>query len=417
MPITPDNTARADDFIYESEKDGTPANDEGRVPKLEEDAKLSPEFLHAIGAIKVTAGESITKGNALYLADNKYLNHIFTNVQEQLVSMGSGTSTFYISNVYTTPNIADKIFVKKLYTITQRGSASSGGTNYGDVIAYIYAVDVNNKPTGSPLFTSGLTTYSTWFTLDTEHVLTFASPAELTPNTKYAIVLKYTKTDTDVRDIKGDTTSPESSIPEYVDSHQSTDGTTWSDITGAYYLRIDWSFGTAGKVFKTNAKYRESSSFLGFAMKNASANDVIFAQIANRFESLSGLSVGSYYYLSDTSGAIATSAGTVSRKVAYADTTTSVVFNISGHNFNRYSIVAGETFPFDGFVYVGFSLADSSASYTIIDESGSTIAVLSCSISTTSETTSFTGLAPLYPVKKGWSMNKDCDLIDSIKII
>jgi hypothetical protein len=44
MPITPDNTARADDFIFESEKDGTPANDEGRVPKLESDGKLDSFF-------------------------------------------------------------------------------------------------------------------------------------------------------------------------------------------------------------------------------------------------------------------------------------------------------------------------------------------------------------------------------------
>jgi hypothetical protein len=49
MPISPDNTARADDFINSSEKDVTPANDNGRVVKLEqvagEDAKIHSDFL------------------------------------------------------------------------------------------------------------------------------------------------------------------------------------------------------------------------------------------------------------------------------------------------------------------------------------------------------------------------------------
>lgn len=45
MAITPDSTAEASDFINQSEADPTPANDAGRVPKLESDGKLSGHFL------------------------------------------------------------------------------------------------------------------------------------------------------------------------------------------------------------------------------------------------------------------------------------------------------------------------------------------------------------------------------------
>lgn len=61
--ITPDNTAEASDFIYESEADATPANDEGRVPKLEADGKLSTFFLRrkfggdgSDGALSISSG-------------------------------------------------------------------------------------------------------------------------------------------------------------------------------------------------------------------------------------------------------------------------------------------------------------------------------------------------------------------------
>lgn len=49
MSITPDSTARADDFINDSEANATPANDNGRVPKLEEvageNAKIHGRFI------------------------------------------------------------------------------------------------------------------------------------------------------------------------------------------------------------------------------------------------------------------------------------------------------------------------------------------------------------------------------------
>jgi hypothetical protein len=44
--IDPGEAGKSSDFINDSERDATPANDAGRVPKLEDDAKLSMSFLH-----------------------------------------------------------------------------------------------------------------------------------------------------------------------------------------------------------------------------------------------------------------------------------------------------------------------------------------------------------------------------------
>jgi hypothetical protein len=58
MTITTGQTGEASDFINQSEKDGTPANDAGRVPKLESDGRLSGFFTRN-GAI-VNCGETLS---------------------------------------------------------------------------------------------------------------------------------------------------------------------------------------------------------------------------------------------------------------------------------------------------------------------------------------------------------------------
>lgn len=60
MSITTGQNADASDFINESEKNATPANDAGRVPKLESDQKLHPYFVR-LGK-QLDAGETLNGG-------------------------------------------------------------------------------------------------------------------------------------------------------------------------------------------------------------------------------------------------------------------------------------------------------------------------------------------------------------------
>lgn len=82
MTISQDQTARADDFINESEKDATPANDNGRVAKLEsvdgDDAKISNAFVKYGGFGDGSDGD-VTISSATTLTKDMYYNNLTVN--------------------------------------------------------------------------------------------------------------------------------------------------------------------------------------------------------------------------------------------------------------------------------------------------------------------------------------------------
>lgn len=99
MAISPDNTARADDFINESEKDATPANDAGRGVKLESDATISREFLRFIEAggddgnvvldgTNTYSGFTTKSGNTYTLTRNIYPENLTIESGVTLVTDG-----------------------------------------------------------------------------------------------------------------------------------------------------------------------------------------------------------------------------------------------------------------------------------------------------------------------------------------
>lgn len=66
-------------------------------------------------------------------------------------------------------------------------------------------------------------------------------------------------------------------------------------------------------------------NFLGFARSGVSAGSSVVVQITGIVTGLSGLTTGAEYYLNDTNGTIGTSAGTVSRKVGVALSSTTLL--------------------------------------------------------------------------------------------
>lgn len=93
--ITPDQDARADDFIYESERNATPANDEGRVPKLEENGKLSPLFLSTLDTFTYNEdGEIATAKDTSRTPDVTYT---FAYLGDFLSTITDGTNTWTLT--------------------------------------------------------------------------------------------------------------------------------------------------------------------------------------------------------------------------------------------------------------------------------------------------------------------------------
>lgn len=84
---------------------------------------------------------------------------------------------------------------------------------------------------------------------------------------------------------------------------------------------------TSPELWKTDASFAsQTTGFLGFVKATTSSGNTATVVIGGSFSGvLSGLTVGQQYYLSDTRGAIALTAGTNSRKVGISLSTTDIL--------------------------------------------------------------------------------------------
>jgi hypothetical protein len=92
---------------------------------------------------------------------------------------------------------------------------------------------------------------------------------------------------------------------------------------------VNASASNTSSGFADNFSGYRHVSFVGFAVASAAAGAALNIVLGGVASGLSGLTVSLQYFLSNTGGAISTSAGSVSRKVAIAiSTTQAIVTNI-----------------------------------------------------------------------------------------
>lgn len=83
---------------------------------------------------------------------------------------------------------------------------------------------------------------------------------------------------------------------------------------------------TAGRVYRSSAQVAaRSDTFIGFATQAGTIGQTKSVQVSNIVTGLTSITTGSTYYLANTPGTIATSAGTVSRKIGMGASTTSLL--------------------------------------------------------------------------------------------
>ena len=82
-----------------------------------------------------------------------------------------------------------------------------------------------------------------------------------------------------------------------------------------------------GKVYKTDADFPDERilKFVGFAKESGVADDVKKVQASGKVAGLSGLTIGSFYYLSNTAGEISITEGSFSRRIGIATSTTELL--------------------------------------------------------------------------------------------
>lgn len=139
MAIDPNNDILASDFIDESEADAVPANDAGRVPKLETDAKISSKFIREVtfggdgsdGALTVSSGTTTIDLGGLAIVTKNYTSISITGTGKVAFINPHANGTILIlkskGNVTITSSATPALDVSGC-----GGTGGAGGTDSGD---------------------------------------------------------------------------------------------------------------------------------------------------------------------------------------------------------------------------------------------------------------------------------------------
>lgn len=263
----------------------------------------------------LTAGEAITAGNAIAVGDGV----AYDNVISQLSNNTQTSEQNWFAQTFTTGGAFQTLKFVKL-NLTNQGS--SGAQNFTISIR----ATSSNLPTGADL-ESKTVTVNVGTGLAAVYTFTFGGGGvTLAGNTTYAIVIKGLT-------YSGPTTMSvlyqNTNVYSGGQMCRSTDsGSTWAAFgTADFYFSINAVQTVAGYAYKTKALITSdlSSNFVGFANKTVPAGAAATVDVSGVNSNLTSLTPGSTYYLSDTAGAIATTAGTVSRKIGLALNTTELL--------------------------------------------------------------------------------------------
>ena len=308
--ITAGSTAKASDFINNSERDATASNDAGKVVKLESDAKIHPNFIKNLGA-DVLVGEDIdgsTTPKACFVSDGS----IDTT---DIVDVGGAGGTPYLT---LDPNEAAGgiVDIGEYDYITQFSWANAFTDNIdaNDTISgEIFAVDGSNVPTGSALAVK-TQTHGDGYTF------IFDTPLAVTRNTVYVFVVRNQASNAGEK--IGPSLDNSNQGSSFVDGAIHYTGGSWSSPTTQYpagFTLRGYQTLIANKIYKSDKNITQRNFFDGFISDNLSTDDnsVLFCDVINGFTGLTG---GSTYYV-DSDGAIDTRG---SREVGKAVSTTSI---------------------------------------------------------------------------------------------
>lgn len=295
--ISPDENASASDFINSSEKDATPANDNGRVPKLENDAKISHKFLND-NRISIPAYEDITKDNIVFVSTtDNFKNLLESNFGTAVITVQTQSGPLLTENAWVFNNeyhtsIIDTI---RLYCKAD-GGASGGGTNYGLFTINIYSVNGSNEP--DTLLGTSTEQIHTFNDSNSFIDVVFGTPVSISDQEKIAIAIVYETTDDDGLALGG--ASSQNALAQFEKS-----GSDW--IVGTRntpYLRLDMAL-IGGDALISDKDETIRRQFDGIALNDALAGENVVINTGKLFDRLTGIVKGTDYYLGND-GAITT---------------------------------------------------------------------------------------------------------------
>lgn len=259
---------------------------------------------NSIIAQNFTAGHAIVAGNAVYVSDGVLgsksiasstgavnTTNMGTNAREKIAQSVTLFTTTYISNI--------------TFKVENQGAAT-------DNVVVALQADSGDAPDGVDI----AVTAEVDVQANQVYTFTFSSLQKLTASTKYWFVVRRTGalSDTEYYTVDNEATYA-SGTSEYLD------GGAWSGLTGdlLFVLYEVLPLGYIGKAeADVSGRYQ---NFIGFAVTSIALDAIGKVSISGIITGLTGLTPGQYY-LSDTAGAISTSAGSATRKVGIAISST-----------------------------------------------------------------------------------------------
>jgi hypothetical protein len=278
--------------------------------------KIDPSWQYGT-SIAVTAGENLTVANAVFISTG-----LEYNVQNQLII--NSTVTLDDSNDRQGQTITLDKATKRVRKIDFY-TAKTGSPSAASLTLQVFAVS-SNVPTGSAI--ASVTVADASITNGGYTEFQFASDVELIGDTQYAFVLSATNVDGSNNYQVSRSTSDTYTTGRRVSS--TNGGSTWSSsATEDLVFRFYEKTGEDGKAYKTTADtllLEAVNGFVGFVFDTTIAADTSgFVIIEGLSPGFTGLSSNSTYYLSDTFGQIATTAGTVGLRVGKTQNATTEI--------------------------------------------------------------------------------------------
>jgi hypothetical protein len=271
------------------------------------------------------AGEDITAGDALIvstLEKTTYLISQTTDTNE--ISDQEAPPNGGIAQTFTTGADDQQTVVNVIINVKRIG-------NPGDMTVAIYATAAG-IPTGASLYSTTISEASISTSAFADYTATINGI--LSSSTVYAVVFSAPSSDgSNCYRYIGNSAGGYANGVAYLRSLGVWSTPAGGSITDLHFQINMAQFSTASgpRVLKTEADSSYSyryNNFIGFAMETISNGGNVRVYLSGAANSLTGLTVGSVYYLSNTPGLIGTSAGSNSVKVGRAIKTTSLLIQL-----------------------------------------------------------------------------------------
>lgn len=334
MAITVDSTADPSDFINHSEKNPTPANDAGRVPKLESSGKLHPFFLDPY--TEITAGDDFTAPVPVFINQAAFERQVDADTVSQLSSdtdfnLAAATNTI-LAQLITIPAAptVDGLafdFVEVVSVVWNGRWTSAGGVTPGASSKFQGVSSGEPDGVDEVAWTSG----TDWGSSNGASTVTFASPVTVTAGNQYAFLCRNKSADRTAA-VRYNSAGGYAGGNALTSTDSGANWTTLSSADAHITVNLNYYYNTIpGYVYPTDANganAEEYNNFIGFVGSDVSVTGNAKVYSYGVLGGFSGLTPGDVYYLSDTQGQISASPGSNSVTVGRAISSTSLLIQV-----------------------------------------------------------------------------------------